>query len=204
MTHDPDAAASEARVRAELVALHVVYEELPCDPDFADTAAFCARYGVELGDSANAILVASARPPGRHAVCVLLATTKLDVNRTVCRLLEVRRASFATPDETRRLCGMSIGGVTVFGLPEGLPILVDARVMERKSVVIGGGSRSLKLRLAPEELRKIPRLQVVQDVARSGGEPCPSPSSRRWIRDCSPCACHAPTATRSTPASSKA
>jgi prolyl-tRNA editing enzyme YbaK/EbsC (Cys-tRNA(Pro) deacylase) len=161
-----DDAAIERRVRDELLALGVVYQELPCDPEFADTAAFCARYGVDPADSANAILIASSRPPGRHAVCLLLATTKLDVNRTVCRLLDVRRASFATAEETRALTGMLIGGVTVFGLPDTLPIYVDARVAQRPSVVVGGGSRSLKLRLAPAELAKIPRLRFVEGLAR--------------------------------------
>jgi len=170
-----DAAIVEQRVRAELSALGVALDPLPCDPDSADTAAFCARYGVDLNDSANAILVASSRPPGRHALCVLLATTKLDVNRTVCRLLDARRASFASPEDTQRLTGMMIGGVTVFGLPESVPIYVDARVMQRSRVVIGGGSRSLKLRVAPQELLKIPRLQVVLGLARDGGEPCPNP-----------------------------
>lgn len=161
-----DRADIEDRVRAELAALGVAHEELPCDPAFADTAAFCARYGVDPADSANAILVASSRPPGRHAVCVLLATTKLDVNRAVCWLLDVRRASFASAEQTRERTGMLIGGVTVFGLPGDLPIFVDARVMRRPWVVIGGGSRSLKLRLPPMELTKISALQVVEDLAR--------------------------------------
>jgi len=161
-----DAALIEQRVRDELTALGVDHEPLPCDPGFADTAAFCAKYGVDPEDSANAILVASSRPPGRHAVCVVLATTKLDVNRTVCRLLEVKRASFASAEETRALTGMLIGGVTVFGLPEHLPIFVDSRVTERPSIVVGGGSRSLKLRLKPAELHKIGRLRIIEGLAQ--------------------------------------
>lgn len=161
-----DPAGIEERVRAELDALGVSYDPLPCDPQFADTAAFCARYGVDPADSANAILVASSRPAGRHAVCVVLATTKLDVNRTVCRLLDVKRASFASADETKSLTGMLIGGVTVFGLPESLPIFVDAGVVARTSIVVGGGSRSLKLRMAPSELGKIARLRIIDGLAR--------------------------------------
>jgi prolyl-tRNA editing enzyme YbaK/EbsC (Cys-tRNA(Pro) deacylase) len=161
-----DAARIERRVGDAVEALGARCEPLPCDPDFADTAAFCARYGVDPADSANAILIASSRPPGRHALCVLLATTRLDVNGTVCRLLDVRRASFASADETRARTGMFIGGVTPFGLPADLPIYVDARVMTRASVVIGGGSRSLKLRLAPGELTRIPGVQVVDGLAR--------------------------------------
>jgi prolyl-tRNA editing enzyme YbaK/EbsC (Cys-tRNA(Pro) deacylase) len=161
----------ERRVREAVATLGAQCEELPCAPDFADTAAFCERYGVDPADSANAILVASSRPPGRFAVCVLLATTRLDVNRSVCGLLEVRRASFATAEQTREITGMMIGGVTPFGLPGDLPIYVDARVMTRASVVIGGGSRSLKLRCAPAELRKIAALAVIDGLAGDRNAP---------------------------------
>ena len=166
-----EATGIEQRVREAIAAVGATCEPLPCDPAYADTAAFCARYGVDPADSANAILIASSRPPGRHALCLLLATTRLDVNGAVCRLLDVRRASFASADETRARTGMSIGGVTPFGLPADLPIYVDARVMTRASVVIGGGSRSLKLRCAPAELAKIPGVQVVGDLARDRDPP---------------------------------
>ena len=55
----------------------------------------------------------------------LLANTRLDVNRVVRHRLGVRKASFASIDETRDLTGMLIGGVTVFGLPADLPVWID-------------------------------------------------------------------------------
>ncbi|HKO34217.1 MAG TPA: YbaK/EbsC family protein, partial [Candidatus Limnocylindria bacterium] len=100
-----------------------------------------------------------------YVACVLLATTSLDVNNAVRREMGVRKASFARADPVRELTGMEIGGVTPFGLPAGLPILVDARVMEPDWIVLGGGNRSSKLRLAPDALRALPELRVIEDLA---------------------------------------
>jgi prolyl-tRNA editing enzyme YbaK/EbsC (Cys-tRNA(Pro) deacylase) len=150
-----------------LDALGVPYEALPCDPDFADTEAFCRRYGVAPEDSANAIVVVGKTEPRRYAACVLLATTRLDVNGTVRKRLEARKASFASADETRQLTGMAIGGVTPLALPEGVPIWVDERVMTRESVVLGGGSRSLKIRVSPRLFEQMPDAEVVSGLARA-------------------------------------
>ncbi|MDP9483273.1 MAG: hypothetical protein M3P84_08640, partial [Chloroflexota bacterium] len=117
--------------------LGVPYELFPCDPAKADTAAFCATYGFALEDSANTIVVIGKAHPPVYAACVVLATTRLDVNRTVRDQLGTRKASFAAHDETQDLTGMAIGGVTVFGLPPDLRILVDARVMTRERIVLG-------------------------------------------------------------------
>ncbi len=160
-----DAPAIEARVRDLLAALGVKHETIACDPDFADTAAFCARYGVSPEESANTIVVAARREPGVACACVVLATCRLDVNHTVCDLLGVRKSSFATADQTVERTGMMIGGVTPFGLPDDLPLYLDARVLTRPSVVIGGGSRSLKIRLTPSALLLIAGAQVVEGLA---------------------------------------
>ena len=154
-------------VLLELDQLGVAYETIDCDPDFADTAAFCERYGVELRDSANTIIVAGKSDPRVYVACVVLATTRLDVNGAVRRRLGVKRASFASADETVGLTGMMIGGVTPFALPAGLPLWIDERVMARPAVVVGGGSRSLKLRVAPAALATIPGAEVVSDLATS-------------------------------------
>lgn len=156
-----------ALVTASLQARSIEHEVMPCDPSLADTARFCEHYGVALEDSANAILVAGKAEPRKYAVCVLLATTRLDVNHAFCNALGVKRASFAAADETARVTGMMVGGVTPFGLPPGLPVLVDAAVLERPRVVIGGGSRSLKVRLAPRNLLVLPDVRVIEGLARS-------------------------------------
>lgn len=143
----------------------VDFEVLPCDPDLADTAAFVEAYGIPLERSANTILVASKGSVPTVAACVLLASTVLDVNATVRREMGVRKASFARADPVRELTGMEIGGVTPFGLPDALPVLVDARVMEPDWIILGGGNRSSKLRLAPTALRSIPSARVIDGLA---------------------------------------
>jgi len=152
-------------VRERLADAGVPFEVIECDPQLADTAAFVAAYGVPAERSANTILVASKGAEPTYVACVLLATTSLDVNNVVRREMGVRKASFAGADPVRELTGMEIGGVTPFGLPAGLPILVDARVMEPDWIVLGGGNRSSKLRLAPEALRALPELRVIEDLA---------------------------------------
>jgi prolyl-tRNA editing enzyme YbaK/EbsC (Cys-tRNA(Pro) deacylase) len=100
-----------------------------------------------------------------YAACVVLATTRLDVNRAVRHRLGTRKVSFAPADETRAITGMEIGGVTVFGLPPDLPIWIDSRVMARERIVLGGGSRSFKVIAAPGILLKLPRSEVVDNLA---------------------------------------
>jgi prolyl-tRNA editing enzyme YbaK/EbsC (Cys-tRNA(Pro) deacylase) len=154
---DPDAddRTIEVDVLAALDATGEPYETLEIDPDLADTAAFCARYGFPLETSGNCILVASKDDPPVLAACLALATTKLDVNKRVRKLLGVRKLSFAPADLTRQVTGMEIGGVTPFGLPSDLPVYLDARIRDLDRVVVGGGSRSLKLVVAPTALSAI-------------------------------------------------
>ncbi len=152
-------------VRRALEATGVEHELVECDPDFADTAAFCERYGVAPEDSANAIVVVGKGDPRRYVCCVVLATNRLDVNGAVRRRLGVKRASFASADETRAVTGMAIGGVTPVALPPGLPVWVDSRVMGRERVILGGGSRSLKVRVAPDVFRRLPSAEIVEDLA---------------------------------------
>ena len=155
------AAEVERRVVAVLDGLGVPYELQPIDPAFADTAAYCERYGVPLDHAANTIIVVAKKEPRQYAACVVKATTRLDVNRAVRRLLDASRVSFASADETRALTGMLIGGVTVFALPAELPIFVDDKEMALDWAILGSGSRSSKVRVSPEALRRLPGAQVV-------------------------------------------
>ena len=153
-------------VQRAVLSNDVVYEVLPCDPELADTAAFCAHYGFAIEQAANTILVASKKVvPPKYAACVVLGTTRLDVNKKVSELLAVKRLSFADEQTTLDLTGMMIGGVTAFGLGD-LPIYVDSAVMRQTRVVMGGGNRSSKLLLNPNELRKLPNVVVVEGLAK--------------------------------------
>jgi prolyl-tRNA editing enzyme YbaK/EbsC (Cys-tRNA(Pro) deacylase) len=160
------AAALESRVRAALEAVTDSFEILPCDPALADTAAFCAHYGVDPAHSANTIVVASRKEPKRYAACLVLSTTRLDVNHAVRALLGGPKLSFASAEETQALTGMLMGGVTVFGLPPDLPLYIDSAVLAAPAVVVGGGSRSMKIRIRPDVLRRIPGAEVVEGLAR--------------------------------------
>ena len=141
------------------------HELFACDPALADTAAFCAAYGFAMENSANTIVVVGKSDPPVYAACVVLATHRLNVNRAVRNRLGTRKASFASPEETRAITGHEIGGVTVFGLPDGLPILVDAAVMERDRIVLGGGSRSWKVIAPPSILLTIGYAEIVDGLA---------------------------------------
>ena len=153
---------------------HGDYELFACDPELADTAAFCAAYGFAMGESANTIVVIGKSDPPRYAACVVLATHRLDVNRVVKGRLGTRKASFASQDETRALTGMAIGGVTAFGLPDGLPLWVDAAVMARERIVLGGGNRSWKVIAPPAILLTLPRAEVVDGLAANPTQEAPA------------------------------
>ena len=151
---------------AALARLGIEHQRLECDPEAADTAVFCARYDISPERSANTILVASKKEPKLYAACVVLATTSLDVNHAVRSLLGVSRLSFASAEETVAVTGMLVGGVTPFGLPEGLPVYVDEAVMAPEWVILGGGGRSSKIKLAPAALKRLPAVKVVPGLAR--------------------------------------
>lgn len=155
-------------VISHLDRLGIDYEVMPCDPELADTVQFCEAYGIPLEKSANAILVASRKPEGHNAVCVVLAHTRLDVNGTVRRKLGVRKVSFAPAELTKQLTGQEIGGVTIFGLPDDLPVWIDSRVMDCDWVVVGAGSRTAKIKLEPSQLADVDGYEVVEDLAKTG------------------------------------
>ena len=142
------------------------WEVLDCAAELADTAVFCAHYGFALEDSANAILVSAKSGERRTVACVLLASTRLDVNHVVRKRLAARRVSFASADQTRALTGMEIGGVTPFGLPPAMEVWIDARVTRRPALILGAGVRCAKLRVAPSALLALPRASVVEGLAR--------------------------------------
>lgn len=140
----------------------------PIDPDLADTAAFCSAYDVPLESSANCVVVAGKREGElRYAACVVLATTRADVNGVVRRWLDVRKASFAPMAEAVELTGMEYGGITPIGLPDKWPLLVDAAVVATDLVVVGSGVRRSKIVLPGRVLADLPNASVVEGLARA-------------------------------------
>lgn len=141
------------------------YETMECDPDLADTAAFCAHYNIPLSRSANAIMLASKKPPIAHAVFLVLATTRLDVNGKARKLMDVRKVSFAHPEVTMSETGMIMGGVTPFGLPSHIPVYIDAAVLDEPWVIVGGGTRDLKLKINPNVFSSMETATIVTGLA---------------------------------------
>lgn len=137
------------------------------DPDLADTAAFCARYGVAPDASANCVVVSGKRDGEvRYAACVVLSTTRADVNGVARRHLDVRKASFAATEVAVAETGMEYGGITPIGLPPGWPVLIDRAVADAADVVIGSGVRRSKLWLPGAVLAGLPGIQVVDGLGR--------------------------------------
>src|SRR5512132_928123 len=135
------------------------------DPDLADTAAFCERYGVGLDVSANCVVLAARRGgETRLAACMVLATTRADVNGLARRTLEAKKASFAPMDAAVAETGMEYGGITPLGLPEGWPVLVDGAVAATDRVVVGSGVRRSKLLLPGKLLAALPGAVVLDGL----------------------------------------
>jgi prolyl-tRNA editing enzyme YbaK/EbsC (Cys-tRNA(Pro) deacylase) len=137
------------------------------DPALADTAGFCAAYGSPVDGSANCVVVAGRRGEiTRYAACLVLASTRADVNGLVRRRLDARKASFAQMDDAVSITGMEYGGITPIGLPVEWPVLVDAAVAAAPAVVIGSGVRHSKLALPGSLAARLPRAEVVDGLGR--------------------------------------
>ena len=138
------------------------------DAGLADTAAFCAAYGIGLDVSANCVIVAGRRgETTRYAACMILATTRADVNGLVRNRLDARKASFAPMDDAVALTGMEYGGITPVGIPADWALYVDSRIVELPQVVIGAGIRGAKLVLPGALLAALPGAEVIEGLARS-------------------------------------
>lgn len=149
-----------AAVAASLDGVDCLVAEI--DPDLADTAAFCEAYGVKTAESANCVVVEGRRgETTTHAACMVLATDRADVNKTVRKHLGVRKISFAAMDVATSLTDMEFGGITPIGLPDDWPILVDQAVVEAGVVVIGAGIRGAKVAIDGAALAELPHAEVL-------------------------------------------
>ena len=138
------------------------------DPALADTAAFCARYGVLAEESANCVVVAGRRGDVTTlAACVVLATTRADVNGLVRRTLDVRKISFASMDVAVSASGMEYGGITPIGLPVDWPLFIDRAVVDAGDVVVGSGVRRSKIVVAGSTLAALPNATVLDGLGLS-------------------------------------
>ena len=170
LTTAPASTRSELLAPSTLAALDTVgwlddVGVVEIDPDLSDTAATRDRFGLDAANLANCVVVAGKREGvERIAACVVLSTTRADVNNTVKRLLDVRKASFLAMDRAVELTGMEYGGITPIGLPAGWPVLVDARVAEQEVVIIGSGVRRSKILLPGRLIAELPDAQLIEGL----------------------------------------
>ena len=153
------------KIRQFLENTKLEFEIMDCDPKLADTNVFCKEYGIALEDSVNAILVKTKTGELKFASCALLATTKLNINSIIRKKLGARKVSFANIEETKKLTGMDIGGVTPLTLPKSLPLWVDLQVMKRSIIVLGGGNRSSKIKVSPKIFNYTLNTEIVEGLA---------------------------------------
>jgi len=144
------------------------YELIKIDPNFADTIDFCEKYGFPLENSGNTIIVASKKIyPVKFCACLVRASSRLDVNGMVKKLMDVRRLSFASSDQTIELTDMVVGGVTPFGLPDSIEVFVDKSVMDLDYVIIGGGNRSYKIKIDPDIFNVFPGFKIIDGLSKN-------------------------------------
>lgn len=132
------------------------------DPKLADTAAFCEHYDIGMDVSANCVIVEAKRADKVwYAACLVLATTRADINGVVRRQLDARKISFAPMDTAISLADMEYGGITPIGLPNDWPLLIDENVTKQQQVIIGSGVRGSKLLVSTEVLASLPNAKVL-------------------------------------------
>ena len=153
------------KIRQFLESTKLKFKIMDCNPELADTKVFCKEYGIELEDSANAILVKTKTGELKYALCVLLATTRLDINNLIKKKLNARKVSFANSEETAKITEMSIGGVTPITLPIDLPLWIDSKVMLRDTIILGGGNRSSKIQVSPLIFNFTSNTEIIGDLA---------------------------------------
>jgi prolyl-tRNA editing enzyme YbaK/EbsC (Cys-tRNA(Pro) deacylase) len=164
MTETSNSNNIELNVTAFLDSTAVPYDVVEIDPTFADTAEFCEKYNFPLENSANTIIVASKKKPKTFTASVVRATHRIDVNHVVKPMMNVGKVSFARAEETAELTGTMIGGVTALALPDEVPIYVDHGLMNLDYIILGGGSRSIKIKISPEIFHSVSNAQIVEGL----------------------------------------
>ena len=153
------------KIRQFIESIKLEFEVMDCNPEFADTFIFCKEYGIDLRDSVNTILVKTKTGELKYAACALLASTRLDINKMIRKKIGARKVSFATIEETAKLTSMVIGGVTPITLPSTLQLWVDSKVMQRQSIILGGGNRSSKIKVSPKIFHYTINTEIVEGLA---------------------------------------
>ncbi|HVV14869.1 MAG TPA: YbaK/EbsC family protein [Candidatus Paceibacterota bacterium] len=137
------------------------------DPALSDTAAFCEKYAVVPAQAANCVVLKYKKgEESAFVACVILATTRADVNGLVRKVLDIKKISFAPMEEAVAGSSMEFGAITPIGLPANWPILIDKAVVDSPGVIIGSGIRKSKLGLPGRVLASLPNIQILEGLGQ--------------------------------------
>lgn len=137
------------------------------DPQLSDTAGFCEHYQVSMEQAANCVVLEAKRGEKTwFAACVILGSTRADVNGLARRTLDARKVSFAPMEKAVAETTMEYGAITPVGLPENWSILIDKAVADSEYVIIGSGIRKSKLAVPGSFLASLPNAQVLEGLGQ--------------------------------------
>lgn len=137
------------------------------DPHLSDTVAFCEKYGVGMNQAANCVVLEAKRGERTwFAACVILGSTRADVNGVARRTLDARKVSFAPMEQAVAQSGMEYGAITPIGLPSDWPLLIDKAVADSEYVIIGSGVRKSKLAVPGSFLASLPNATIIDGLAQ--------------------------------------
>ena len=77
--------------------------------------------------------------------------------------------SRATPPSPERHTGYQVGGTSPFGTRKGLPVYVEASILDLPRIYINGGKRGFLVALAPADLVRVlspTTVEAAQEVAK--------------------------------------
>lgn len=136
------------------------------DPQYMNGLSLSEHYDVALDDGVNCIVVRGKRGEVRVTAAVLVPVGyRADLNGIVCKVLDVKKVSMAPLEDVIQETGMEYGSITSVGLPDSWKILIDSRIAEKESVIVGGGKQISKLRVSTSFLKQLPNVEVVENLS---------------------------------------
>lgn len=131
----------------------------------ADKAA--AALGIPLPTAIKSLVV--ALPEKRFAFLLMSGDTSVSM-KGLARTLGVKSVDMAPERDAERLTGYRVGGISPFGSRTPLPVFVDKKVMDRDKVYVNGGRRGLLIGIAPEDLVRASRAEIIDVSIRPRAE----------------------------------
>ena len=125
------------------------YRHDPAAPSYGEEAA--EQLGV---DPAGVFKTLVAEVDGRLTVAVVPVAARLDL-KALAAAAGGRKAVMAEPAAAERATGYVVGGISPLGHRRRLPVLLDASMQNRATVMVSAGRRGLELELAPEDLARL-------------------------------------------------